>query len=392
MRLPRAPRTLRGRVSLLAVAVIAVWLFVLTLAFNLYLERWLHSQSDAALRVRAQAASATVAVDGSGGVHVRESSTDSDLDSDTWIFAAGRAVERPSAPGHALQQFADSLATHGAGYADLEDDARLYVLPVSVGGQDVATVVVAQSTAAEHTAERAALAGSAIVSALLLAVAYPVIRVAVRRALEPMDAMARQAADWSERETSRRFGTHQRYEELSSLAGDLHGLLDRLSAALRHERRLSGSSRTSCGRRSRVSPRKRIFLFRKDIRATETRISRSPQRRDRWTASSTPCSPLRAPRWTVRRGRARLADVLAMLGAGDLAEGDVTVGVDAAVLERILAPLLDNARRYARTAVRVDATRAGSTVHIDVTDDGPGVPDSDARTGLRTGVPRRSGR
>jgi signal transduction histidine kinase len=54
---------------------------------------------------------------------------------------------------------------------------------------------------------------------------------------------------------------------------------------------------------------------------------------------------------------------------------DLVAGVDAAVLERMAAPLLENAVRYAAREVRVDGRPNGATVRLEVCDDGPGVPD-----------------
>jgi signal transduction histidine kinase len=50
-------------------------------------------------------------------------------------------------------------------------------------------------------------------------------------------------------------------------------------------------------------------------------------------------------------------------------------GVDREVLERILAPLLDNAGRYARNCVRVEAAARDGGVTVTVADDGPGIPE-----------------
>jgi signal transduction histidine kinase len=50
---------------------------------------------------------------------------------------------------------------------------------------------------------------------------------------------------------------------------------------------------------------------------------------------------------------------------------NVTAGVPANLVERILVPLLNNARRYARTQITVECT---ADVEIIITDDGPGVP------------------
>lgn len=373
-------RTLRGRVSLLAITLIAAWLAVLTIAFNAYLAHRLHAQSDAALRVRAQAASATVAVDASGAVRVRESTTDTDLDSDIWVFAAGRAVARPDAPGARLQQLADSLASTDEHYTDLGDDARVYVLPVRADGGVVATVVAASSTAGEHRAEGAALAGSIIVSALLLAVAYPVLRLAVRRALDPMDAMARQAADWSANETSRRFGTGQRHTELRQLAADLDGLLDRLSAVLRHERQLSGElSHELRTPLARIAAEADLLIHsgHPGDRAGHCAIADTARSMDRIIA--TLLDAARSEHANLA-GTCTLADVLdALPGEPPLVrtgEATLAVGVDAPVLERILAPVIDNARRHARTEVRIESGRVSGGVRIDVIDDGASLADS----------------
>jgi signal transduction histidine kinase len=57
-------------------------------------------------------------------------------------------------------------------------------------------------------------------------------------------------------------------------------------------------------------------------------------------------------------------------------DNEVIAGIQPALLERIVSPLLTNALRYARTHIGVTASRAGGNVRIDITDDGPGVPQS----------------
>jgi signal transduction histidine kinase len=56
----------------------------------------------------------------------------------------------------------------------------------------------------------------------------------------------------------------------------------------------------------------------------------------------------------------------------------VTAGVDGEVVERIVAPLIDNALRYARSRIVLSAAPHNGTVVVSVADDGPGVP-ADAR-------------
>ena len=53
-------------------------------------------------------------------------------------------------------------------------------------------------------------------------------------------------------------------------------------------------------------------------------------------------------------------------------------GVDAEVVERIVAPLIDNAVRYARSHILLSAAARDGAIVLSVTDDGPGVG-ADAR-------------
>jgi two-component system, OmpR family, heavy metal sensor histidine kinase CusS len=56
----------------------------------------------------------------------------------------------------------------------------------------------------------------------------------------------------------------------------------------------------------------------------------------------------------------------------------MVAGVDAEVVERIVAPLIDNALRYARSHVLLSAVAREGAVVLSVVDDGPGVG-ADAR-------------
>src|SRR5207244_1729862 len=57
--------------------------------------------------------------------------------------------------------------------------------------------------------------------------------------LRPVVRMTRQAADWSEHDLDHRFALGTPHDELTELAATLDGLLDRLAASLRHQRRFS---------------------------------------------------------------------------------------------------------------------------------------------------------
>lgn len=89
------PRTLRGRLALMALATSALWIGVLTTVFNIALDDRLHGQADDVLRTRAEAVAATVDVRPDGRLVVREPAEDRALDAGVWIFQGGTVVEKP---------------------------------------------------------------------------------------------------------------------------------------------------------------------------------------------------------------------------------------------------------------------------------------------------------
>jgi signal transduction histidine kinase len=376
----RRRRTLRGRVSSLALAVIAGWLVVLAVAFNVILTRRLDGELNDTLSIRAQAASATLDISRSGSVTVRDSATDSDLDSKIWVYSGHTAVDRPAGTT-AMQSAADRLAGTGPGYHDAAGDARFYALPVRVDGRQVATVVAAVSDGPYRHAEQDALIGSALVSLLVLAGAYPVLRIAASHALRPVAAMTRQAAEWSAHAPAERFGTGQEFEELQALAATLDALLDRLSAVLRHERQLSAELshelRTPI---THIAAEVDLMLAQRhnqaDAKAAYLRIRDRAESMDR--IIETLLSAARAEQGDDPAGACAVDAVVASaatrVDAAFTCHYDpsaLAVGVDGAVLERIIVPIMENAARYATSRIWIDTMRVSTDIVIDISNDGP---------------------
>jgi signal transduction histidine kinase len=69
----------------------------------------------------------------------------------------------------------------------------------------------------------------------------------------------------------------------------------------------------------------------------------------------------------------------------DVAE-DLTAPIDEGDLSEILGNLVENAARFARSLVRINASATASEVVIVVADDGPGIPDADRESALSRGV------
>ncbi|MDT4911418.1 MAG: hypothetical protein QOC66_546 [Pseudonocardiales bacterium] len=365
--------------SVLALAVIAGWLLLLATGFDIVLSYRVHQQLDDAVQIRAQAASATVRIDQGVVIGVRESATDSELDSTIWVYAGARAVHRAEAPPNA-QRVADRVVASGTQYAD-GADRRFYVLPIESNGKRVGSVVAAIDTEPYDETERTAIVGSVVVAVLLLAGAYPVLRLAASRALRPVAQMTRQAADWSVTAPTQRFGSTQQYTELSSLARTLDEMLDRLAAVLRHERQLSAE----------LSHELRTPLARVMTEVELMMTDSTGPQREALESVHQNCESmngiidtlLAAARTELVQtvGHAELDTILKAFASDTrppavvAVDTELTVGVDSDLVTRILAPLIDNARRYAQAEVRLEAFRSGADVAIHVSNDGPRLPD-----------------
>ncbi|MFC9425864.1 ATP-binding protein [Streptomyces sp. NPDC056987] len=390
-------RTLRGRLALVALVTSALWVAVLTTAFNLALDSRLRAQADDVLRTKAEAVATTVEVRPDGRLVVHEPAQDQALDTGVWIYQSRRAVESPPGAPPALRRSADALAGRAGAFAEVSEPSatRLYALPVrGPDGSRAGTVVASVGLDPYRSTADTALVASVVLGALLLCAVYPLTRLVVRRALRPVGAMSAQAAQWSEEGAARRFGTAGRPAELTALAASLDELLDRLAAVLRHEQQqaaeLSHELRTPLARITAeadwLTARPRGAAERRAAHeaiagaaATMRQICDSLLSEARTREAPVP-GRCRLPELTGALAARVTADhpqappVLARAAAGTPAGAVITAGVSAAVAERILMPLLDNARRYAVRSVVIEYAAVPGAVEVSVVDDGPGVP------------------
>jgi signal transduction histidine kinase len=380
-RFPR-PASLRGRLTLLALLTTALWTVLLTVGFNLLLGARLRAEEDGLLRTRAAAVSATVQTGPGGTLAVRDARDDTALDTDTWIYEGYRAVERPRAAA-VVQAYADRLARSGERFSRMSEPVaiRFYGQPIFDGRHRVGTIVVAATLDPYHRVARLALFGSVGLTFLILAGIYVVTGTVIGHALDPVAQMSSQAAEWGEHEIGRRFGTAARPAELAALAANLDGLLDRLATVLRHERQLSGElSHELRTPLARIGAETELLLSRPrdagERRAAHTAIAAAVEQMREildTLLSTARADVMETPgRCDVAESVFRLAERFGSDQPAihvDVAPAQCVAGVPGEIVERILIPILDNARRYARTeiTVSVDGTR------ISVTDDGPGV-------------------
>lgn len=368
--------------SLVSLGVLVLWVAALTAGFNAYFHDHLAGQAGEVLHARAEAAAATVEVTAAHRILVRETADDSVLDQGIWVYQGDRAVERPVGSTQ-LQARADALAVRGSGSVRLGGGSLMQALPVVDHGTRLGSVVAAVSLVPYRHAEQTALIGSAGVAVLFLLGAYPALRLAARRALAPVDAMTRQAAEWSAHAGGERFGVEYGHRELQHLASTLDNVLDRLSAVVRHEQQLSAElSHELRTPLSRIVAETDVLLSRphtaeQQLRAHEgIHDSSVHMARILDTLLTTARSDFAGP-----MGQCALGPVVEHAAhSGNTAisvhveDPHVLLGVDEAVAERIFAPILANALRFAEHDIRITARRTAGQVWVDVADDGPGIP------------------
>jgi len=381
-------RGLRGRLLLAVLAAVVAGVALLTTTFNLVLRARLDSDVDGLLNARAAAQLATLSTQ-NGRLVASEAPDAAAVDSQVWVFAGPRALERPGRAPPGVDPAAAALARGPRRTLDVGSaDTRLLAVPVMRAGRRLGTVVVGASLAPYERTERVALVASLILAAITVLAVAGIARWLLGAALRPVGQMTSEAAAWSETDLDRRFGLGPPTDELTRLAATLDGLLDRLAAGMRRERRLS----------SELSHELRTPLAKISTQAQLLARSRELP------------SDLRDEADAIVRAAVEMSDVIDVLmaaaraeahGAGESSDlataaraaieaartgacgrglelelrGDagVRAAAEPKLVERLLAPLLDNACRLARSRASLSLDRRGAWAEVVVEDDGPGV-------------------
>jgi two-component system, OmpR family, sensor kinase len=379
---------LRSRLQLaVGIAVLAA-LVGLIAGFNLILGHVLERDARDLVRARAVAEMDSLRTSG-GRLSVVESPDDRAADAYLWVFTGARTLERPRAAAN-IDAAARTLASGPARFLDVPAaDTRLYAAPVTGRGKRLGTVVAGVSLAPYEQTRKLALLGSLVLGGLVLLLVLIAARWLLGASLRPVVRMTRQAAEWSERDLDHRFALGQPHDELTELAATLDGLLDRLAASLRRERRfsaeLSHELRTPLARvlaeaelalRRRRTPNEyadSLLLIHRNADQLARTIdvlvaaARYEAGGERGTVDAQ----------AVAAGAARACSGLAKERKLELdvvrPPRTLRVGVDADLAERIILPVLENACRYGAAQVRVKIGSENSSVVYAVEDDGPGV-------------------
>jgi signal transduction histidine kinase len=374
---------------LIVLAALLLSLGAAAIGFNALLAQTTSNDADAFLRQRAQAELAELHIQGG---RITVAATGDPLNtSRVWLFSGNRLVLRPRGAHPLTDGAARSLANGPRRFLDVEhQDSRLYAVPVLDHGRRIGTLVTGVSLQPYEHTRKTALAASLVLVLLLLTITGVAVWWLLRSALRPVAQMTAQAAAWSENDLDRRFDLGRPHDELTRLAATLDGLLDRLAASLRHERRFSAEVSHELRTPLAKLMAEAELTLRRERSASEYRESleivlRNAQQIERIVETLVTAAQREAQPQGVSDARDVAEAVVAACADDAGARGvelelvepheRVRLGVDRDLAERILHPVVENALRYGRSEVHVKVERDGSAILFAVDDDGPGVAD-----------------
>jgi signal transduction histidine kinase len=380
--------TLRARLLLTVLVVIVFVLAGLTVGFNAVLANRLDTEATGVVQARASADLTALHVAG-GRIELGETPDQASPDTQIWIFRGTRALEAPQTSPAANDAAAAAMALAPPSTRDISSTrTRLYSLAVVDAARRLGTVVAGVSLAPYDQTRQTALVASVVLGLLALVAVAAAGWWLISRAMRPVARMTTQAAEWSDRDLDRRFSLGQPHDEMTQLAFTLDRLLDRLAASLRREQRLSAelshelrtplanivaqaqfalrhTNQDDDGRRVLEQVLESATQM---GRTLETLIAAARAEFDPSRTSSDAAAAARAA--TAAFGSERGVTLAISAPAG------IRVAAEHALVERILAPLIENAYRYAVREVRIEVQRDSGAVLFNIEDDGPGVPDA----------------
>ncbi|MFC8084836.1 ATP-binding protein [Streptomyces sp. NPDC057340] len=263
------------------------------------------------------------------------------------------------------------------------EDYRFAAVPVKTDDRGTLTVYAGAPLSAEHGAVSTALTVMLIGFPLLLAVVAWVTWLVTRRALRPVEGIRREmAAITASEDLARRVPVPATHDEVARLATTTNETLAALESSVERQRGFVADA--SHELRSPIASLRTQLevaaahpeLLDLDGAVADTvrlqRLAADLLLLARLDAGERPADA-RVDLAALAREAAEGRTGVRVRGA----EGPVSVAGSRGQLGRVLANLLDNAQRHARSAVEVSVRRDGDTAVVAVADDGEGVPAAD---------------
>jgi signal transduction histidine kinase len=371
-------QSLRRRIVQSTALVSAVAMLATILTVQFVLSTLSDKSINQALEDRVGAASATLG--NVSGVLTEFDTADEAIDETTWIFdLKGDQLAGPRL-GSGPQAAAESLSDVHERTRLTKAEHQYLAAPVRHDGRTIAVVVASEFLEPYEATRTAVLVGLVALGAIVTAGSAGVAWWTMRRALAPVESMAARAEEWSEHDLVSRFEDSERGDEFARLGRTLNILLDRVANAIRGEQQLTSELAHEL-RTPLTAIRGQAELGAMETPDEDSRYANVVALADQMNVTMT--TLLSLARGQQHSGnRAEVADIVTTSMAGITAPGvdmsfDVPTELEIAVPRdlavRALAPIVVNATQYARKTVRIAAVQHERTVHISITDDGPGV-------------------
>ncbi len=392
----------RDRLLLAVLLTVAVALIVMTVAFNLLLTVSLSKDADERLR--------RLTVDESGRISIvngrvtlpQPTGEIQELGTQIWVFVSGATVSAPNVEP-ALEAAARALDGQPAQFVDVpEQEVRLYGVPLYYEGERVGTIVSGLWMGSYTSTQRMTLLATIALTAVLLIIVGFAGRWVLNAAFRPVSRMTTEAEAWSTADLDRRFEMGDPHDEVTQLAHTLDGLLDRLAASLRRERRFSAEvSHQLRTPLAKIKAEAELALRRtRNPAYYQEALTSVSQSADQMTRTVEALMAVAQEEGSLARGRADvwrvLDDVTASVSVLANKNGvkvkvepptrNLRVGVEGDIALQIIQPVVENACRFAKSTVTLGATRNGKEIVFTVGDDGPGVTDDEKERIFEPGV------
>ncbi len=268
------------------------------------------------------------------------------------------------------------------------DDSRYRLLSVQIGGLTIHTATplddIDESVA---TLRRSVSVAIPAVAAALAALVW----LLVGRTLRPVEAIRAEVADITGASLHRRVPEPASRDEIARLAQTMNAMLDRVEAAAEKQRRFvadaSHELRTPLARMRSELEVDLAHPGTADLRATHRSVLDETRNLENLVDDLLLLARSDGRAGPFRRVPVDLDD-LVLAEAGRLrSEGRFTVDIsgvsagqvtgDPTELARAIRNLSENAARHAATAVAFGVTERDGAVQVCVSDDGPGIPESE---------------
>jgi signal transduction histidine kinase len=278
-----------------------------------------------------------------------------------------------------------------AGLEDVAPDASVVAVGVGSGNGHATVVVVISMQQYDHSVSLVVTLLEWTIGALVVLLGL-ICWFVVGRALRPIEMMRREVAEVATVREVHRVAEPAGDDEVAGLARTLNSMLDRIQASTERERRfVADASHELRSPIANIRTELEVALHNSDITdwsEVAGEVLGQNERMERLVAGLLLLARSDEGSLIEATEPTDLVEVIADLIAGlpdrppvqvEVASGARSTGVKVprVYLERLVANLVDNARRFAASSVTLSVSTPAGYVELRVRDDGPGVPEAD---------------